>query len=258
MGDDHGQRAREWLERQIAELAELRNATRRDPKFKQWRQQTVTVLQRIWPGDKRRVDRFQRIPFSPPMGHPTDHEVREHYERGWGEAGVLLRNMLAEVKEKGVTMTEPGEAAGPASLPRPALERAKDEPAPEQEMPAAPAPAPTPARDDIGRAMDRLMSHSPVFKVQKASAPRSTGNNRFGAASTPGELVTIAGELGALGVPPGQRDEVRRALVALDRAVRSNEPTWELLREALHHAGTTPGLARRMLPLLLPLIEKAA
>jgi hypothetical protein len=46
---DAAQRAREWLERQLADLGQLRNATRRDQDFKTWRQQTLTVIQRVWP-----------------------------------------------------------------------------------------------------------------------------------------------------------------------------------------------------------------
>src|SRR5207302_305360 len=42
-------RAVEWLEQQLRELAGIRNATARDPSFKNWRQATLTAMQRIWP-----------------------------------------------------------------------------------------------------------------------------------------------------------------------------------------------------------------
>jgi len=38
------ERAIELLEAQIIELSELRNAHARDPRFKQWRQTTLTVV----------------------------------------------------------------------------------------------------------------------------------------------------------------------------------------------------------------------
>ncbi len=91
------QRAREWLERQLEELGHLRNASRRDPGFKAWRQNTLTVLQRIWPEDVPRIERFRRIPFSPPMTRPTERQSREYFGRGWGEAGQFLRSLLSEV-----------------------------------------------------------------------------------------------------------------------------------------------------------------
>src|SRR5438093_971289 len=58
-------RAIEWLGQQIGELSGIRNATARDPSFKNWRQNTLTVMQRIWPADQGRCERFRRIPFSP-------------------------------------------------------------------------------------------------------------------------------------------------------------------------------------------------
>ena len=39
------------LEEQIRQLRELRNAGPRDSGFKQWRQSTLTAIQRIWPAD---------------------------------------------------------------------------------------------------------------------------------------------------------------------------------------------------------------
>ena len=47
-------------------------------------------------------------------------------------------------------------------------------------------------------------------------------------------------------------------LLALARAAQSDAPPWELVGEALGHAGATPALARRILPLLLEFIATAA
>ena len=127
MTDPDGvQRAREWLERQLADLGQLRNATRRDQNFKTWRQQTLTVIQRVWPGDTRRVDRFRRIPFSPPTAHSAERQVREYYERGWGEAGVLLARVprrdqparpAADPSGRDVRWLGDGGGDGPDALP---------------------------------------------------------------------------------------------------------------------------------------------
>jgi hypothetical protein len=173
---DTAQRAHEWLERQLEELAQLRNATRRDSNFKAWRQATLTVIQRVWPGDVRRVERFRRIPFSPPMTHATDKQVRDYYGRGWGEAGVLLREFLAEINLVGVSESsevgaQAGAEAGAGMEPMPPLSPEPDPGPPPAIVPhETPAPRPAtpilegPRGDFIGRAMAKLFSDSPVFR----------------------------------------------------------------------------------------------
>jgi hypothetical protein len=266
---DAAQRAREWLERQLADLGQLRNATRRDSNFKTWRQQTLTVIQRVWPGDARRVDRFRRIPFSPPTAHATDAQMRDHYERGWGEAGVLLREFLAEINLLGLPKlraagTYAGSETEAAMGPMPAL-GGQDEPPPvlavpvaDIDAPAAPPPAEAGFGDDITRAMDRLLGRSPAFH----RAPRAPLPERADTAPEPGspaaELVRIAGELEALGLSPTRAGSARAALLALARTAQSEVPPWELVGEVLGHAGATPALARRVLPLLLEFIATAA
>jgi len=266
---DAALRAREWLERQLADLGQLRNATRRDHNFKTWRQQTLTVIQRVWPGETRRVDRFRRIPFSPPTPPATDRQTREYYERGWGEAGVLLREFFAEINLLGLPQvrgagTYAGSETEAAMGPMPAL-GGRDAPwpvaaaAPPDASPAA-APQPKDAGfgDDIGRAMDRLLSRSPVFRGS-ASTPRLAPADAAPEPDSPtAELVRLAGELETLGLSPTRAASARAALLALARAARSKTPPWELVGEVLGHAGATPALARRVLPLLLEFIAAAA
>ena len=258
---DGAQRAREWLEHQLADLGQLRNATRRDQNFKTWRQQTLTVIQRVWPGETRRVDRFRRIPFSPPTPHVTDAQVRDSYERGWGEAGVLLREFLAEVNLLGLPQvraagTYAGSETEAAMGPMPAL-GGQDAPA-DAGAAAAPQPKDDGFGDDIGRAMDRLLSRVPVSRGP-ACAPRPAPAD---AAPEPGspaaELVRLAGELEALGLSPTRAGSARAALLALARAAQSEVPPWELVGEVLCHAAATPALARRILPLLLEFVATAA
>ena len=64
------ERSKRWLEEQLETLGGLRNATSRDSTFKSWRQNTLTVLQRIWPGETMRSEKFRRIAFSPPGSRP--------------------------------------------------------------------------------------------------------------------------------------------------------------------------------------------
>lgn len=112
---DHpaGQAARQMVERQLEELGSLYNAGVRSPMFREWRQATLTCIQRIWPADPAKSERFRRIPFSPPMGRPGEREVREYYERGCGEAASLLKELIAEVASAGI--------AGPPAAPSHAM-----------------------------------------------------------------------------------------------------------------------------------------
>jgi len=266
---DRAQRAREWLERQLADLGQLRNATRRDQNFKMWRQQTLTVIQRVWPGEARRVDRFRRIPFSPPTAHSTDRQTREYYERGWGEVGVLLREFLAEIDLHGLPQTQAagtyaGSETEAAMGPMPSLggrdaarPRAGAGPA-DAAPPAAAPPDDGGFGDDIGRAMDRLLGRSPAVRDLAPARSPAPADAAPEPDSPAAELMQVASELEALGLAPARAGAARVTLLALARAAQSDAPPWELVGEALGHAGATPALARRILPLLLEFIATAA
>ena len=98
---DATQRAIAMLEQQIVDLAGIRNATARDPSFKNWRQSTLTTMQRIWPGDQARSERFRRIPFSPADPRADLRAVREQYSRGCQEAGRVLGSFMEELVQHG-------------------------------------------------------------------------------------------------------------------------------------------------------------
>lgn len=263
---DGAQRAREWLERQLAELGQLRNATRRDQTFKNWRQQTLTVIQRVWPGDTRRSERFRRIPFTPPSAHANERQVREYYERGWGEAGIMLRELLAEINLLGLPQVQPG-GYGDAEGAAP------PEHAPMLDLRAAETPPAAPendesSRDDVGRAMERLLGRAPLFRKPRPPAPVDERDAEPlppapGAAEAPGaspaaDILQLAGELDGLGLTPERAAAVRLALLALARAAADGPPAWELVSDALAQSGASPALARRALPLLLELVARAA
>ncbi|HTO89866.1 MAG TPA: hypothetical protein VMJ70_01925 [Candidatus Sulfotelmatobacter sp.] len=106
---DLAKNAQDWLNQQIEQLGALRNASTRDPQFKQWRQNTLTFIQRIWPEDTVRSERFRRIPFSPPSSKHDLKTGREFYERGCAEALDFLQALLKSVDEDGI-------AAAPAAM----------------------------------------------------------------------------------------------------------------------------------------------
>ena len=175
------ERVREQLERQIDQLGALRSANTRDPNFKEWRQSTLTLIQRLWPGEPARSERFRRVPFSPPSSRATAEAMREIYERGCAEAGALLKSMLTEVEYDGVPppaqaeppppsqveddvplLDLPGQGAAPPSPPPPPgmpLGPPVELPpvsAPPVERPSIPHQMPLDPPDDV------FSSHSPI------------------------------------------------------------------------------------------------
>ena len=110
-------RAQSGLMKLVVQLGELRNASTRDANFKLWRQTTLTLIQRTWEGDVTRPTRFRKIPFSPPTSRPDTKVAREWYERGCAEAATLLRDLIAEIDEKGLVVAPLDDVTGPEPLP---------------------------------------------------------------------------------------------------------------------------------------------
>lgn len=113
----HVQRCREWIQEQIEALATLRTANTRDQSFRNWRQNTVTAIQRIWPEDRERVERFRRIAFTPPQSKNDARATREWFGKGIGESRAYLNMLLEVIEREGVPApAEAGREAGAASL----------------------------------------------------------------------------------------------------------------------------------------------
>jgi hypothetical protein len=127
--------ARRLLEDQILRLSELRNASPRDAGFKLWRQTTLTVIQRIWPGDLVRSERFRRIPFTTPSTKASRAVQKQHYERGCVEAGQYLRMLITEIEAQGLISRPGATPTGPARLPADLVNRGVEEQAPAPEAP---------------------------------------------------------------------------------------------------------------------------
>src|SRR5437773_4049433 len=95
--------AQTQLDKQIEVLSELRNAGTRAMEFREWRQTTLTLIERIWPDQATRATRFRRIPFSPTSANSDDRIMRDAFERGCAEARRLLKLWLAEIGSRGVS-----------------------------------------------------------------------------------------------------------------------------------------------------------
>ena len=102
------QQAIGWLEIQVERLAELRNATTRDSAFREWRQNTLTMTQRIWPDIPNRSTRFRRIPFSPASTRADDQEVRVAFDKGCAEARRMLKLWVTELETHGFVTGDDG------------------------------------------------------------------------------------------------------------------------------------------------------
>ena len=122
--------AREQLQELIAILRELRNAGPRDQSFKQWRQVTLTLLQRIWTNEPARAAIFRRILFSAPTARSDAAATREYFQRGCSEAAAYLEGLALEL-ETGVTLKTPPSAA-PASNSAPSPSHLEPAPMPER------------------------------------------------------------------------------------------------------------------------------
>jgi len=425
-------RARDLLETQLEELGTLRNAHARDPHFKQWRQATLTIIQRIWPDDAARAERFRRVPFSPPSNKMSLKVTRSFFEKGCAEAVQLIRSMIPELKgtvgksqrverssapipgqveddfpildlpgdsgprarrdddddeasderlaippaptprakpdpkrpeppirvlmKSGLRISEPIPPPREKPTPKPAdprpplremlgfssdpldddeeiLELPQDDDAPvyDEEIEAkaveneweveesaesgheddasgsweAPEEFPLPARirrpgdddddndtadaiietdpenfppvesaadeapepvdepaeepaDDTGDMMAEFLRTSPVLKAS-ARPVRRRGTN---APTTPSPLAAslfaLASEVAHLGVPEGQRAEMRATLIELARRLDERSLDWETLRDSFHAVLDFPPLARRVIPLLIPYLDLAA
>ena len=145
--------ALDQLRELISILRQLSNAGPRDNSFKQWRQVTLTLLQRAWAGDQTRAVRFRRIPFSPPSAKADAKTIKESFVRGVNEAIAYLESLAQELEFAGKprrNLVRPPEAtAAPAATPpdpprrvaSPTLDRGPLEPSPFEAQRAVSDPA---------------------------------------------------------------------------------------------------------------------
>ncbi len=95
--------AQTQIDKQVEILSGLRNAGTRAQEFREWRQTTLTLIERIWPDQTTRATRFRRIPFSPAAAKADDRITREAFERGCAEARRLLKLWESEIATNGIS-----------------------------------------------------------------------------------------------------------------------------------------------------------
>ena len=234
------QRAVEWLDQQVTDLAGIRNATPRDPSFKNWRQSCLTTLQRVWPGDQERSERFRRIPFSPVDPRSDARTIREWYSRGCQEAARVLNSFIEDVRQNGVPeqpseiLTTPVgsdfEGDFPTvDLPAGDLSHAASEPVVESNMlsefvddlpqvSAANAPAPPSLPSEIPAI------HNPVAEVHAHDSRQS----RKGMGARLKDLLGFA-QLSAKALAGFPRETPPAGLPSLDAPVSTTRPSMDVV-----------------------------
>src|SRR5205085_10377583 len=109
-------------------------------------------------------------------------------------------------------------------------------------------------QEAVREAMTDFLSSSPVFAaMSRISRDRDAGPRLSPLALA---IAAVAAEADSLGVPESGREAVHGALETL--ANHGHELTWDSLRHALAVVMEYPAVARRVLPLVLPLLDQAA
>jgi hypothetical protein len=68
----------------------------------------------------------------------------------------------------------------------------------------------------------------------------------------------LADDIEHLGVPEAQQDRARTTLLDLAELLDEGDLSWDGLRGAVDFAMEHPAVARRVLPLLIPYLDRAA
>jgi hypothetical protein len=161
-------------------------------------------------------------------------------------------------KEKLKDMLGFGSLEAPLEAPR-----APTEPlAPVAEAPAAPAPpehSDLPMLDDAqaAQATEDFLRSSPVLGLQGKPVQRTSDDTGF---SDPDAIAvaTLAGDVGRYGVPDEAREVLRATLVELARQFEDKSPQWSSLQNAVTRSMEYPEVARRLMPIVLPWMHRAA
>lgn len=245
------------LELGIAQLSKLRNQTGPTIAFKKWRKTLIDAINELWPEDRTKSSRFLRIPFLPASAKADRMEVRRVYDKGCGEAMSYLKGLIAEHdREIGTGARAPvgGGAGGTLDadgLPNLSWLEAAPEESLEGELPA----------DESGELRgltDEFLSSSPVFSVRGASGSPRNDPDKQELSPTALAIMAMAVEIESMGVPEGDRPRVREALLDLARKLDSSKLSWRQLRITMEVVMEYPALGRRVIPMIVPFLDRAA
>jgi len=111
--------------------------------------------------------------------------------------------------------------------------------------------------DAFARATEDFMRTSPVMGARGRRVQRPSDDTGF---NDPDAIAvsSMTQDLGRMGVPSGRHAETRARLHDLARRIERGELDWTSLRKAVWFTMEYPELARRLMPVLLPWIDRAA
>jgi len=113
---------------------------------------------------------------------------------------------------------------------------------------------------ELSRATADFMRTSPVLGATGRKVQRGTHESSEHGFSDP-DAIAIASmfdELTSMGVPSSRQSEARARLLDLARRIETEDLPWSALRKAVWFAMEYPEVARRLIPMLLPWIDRAA
>ena len=105
------------------------------------------------------------------------------------------------------------------------------------------------------------MRSSPVLGATGRKVKRGYDRNPATQSFDDPDAIAVAAtmdDLTELGVPASRHPEAKARLLDLARRLEQGEIEWSALRKAVWFAMEYPELARRLMPLLMPWIERAA
>jgi hypothetical protein len=111
--------------------------------------------------------------------------------------------------------------------------------------------------DEFAIAADDFVRTSPVLGAAGRRVARRADAHEF----TDPDAIAVASlvdDLSELGVPAGRHAEMRARLLDLARRIEHGTLDWSVLRKAMWFAMEHPELARRVVPVLLPWMDRAA
>lgn len=202
-------------------------------------------------------------PAKPPApGRPGPPSLERPAAPRSGEVGsppiVSQSEVFSAPEAFGPLPADPPRATPAAPPPPPPAAPPRQE-APARERQSGPPPLAPEPPGGPDQATEEFLRNSPVLSSLARPVRRKEPEAQAAFRSPEAvEMLGLAASLGDFGVPADRSAHARLVLADLARRLENRDLTWDQLREAVQFALDYPPLARRILPLLLPFLDRAA